>query len=84
MNSCASQTTSLKSFEDRFYFFCDEAEVKDYVGKACHPYCIKNKFLSKECKEWGVDVLDLSNPVDFAKFKSAGFMIMPKKIIEVN
>ena len=84
ISSCASQQTSPKSFEDRFYYLCDEAEVKDPVGKACFTWCKKKKFLSDECKEMGVDVKDLRDPVDFAAFKSAGFMLLPKKVIEIK
>lgn len=51
---------------------------RDY-GYACYRYCTKYKFLhehvSRNCKEWTTDILDMNKKEDFIKLRDAGFIL---------
>jgi len=47
---------------------------------ACHRRCLKFKFwkkkISKNCKKWTVDKIDISKKEGFYKFKDANFVLI--------
>lgn len=56
-----------------------ELGLKSDFGFACYRYCVRYKFLhshvSRNCKIWETDTLDLSKKEDFAKLRDAGFVL---------
>ena len=78
--SCATLSKHfLVRFQERIYEPCQAPDVKEPIGKLCFRYCVKYKFLSKECKTWKVDVRNFSDEKDFNSFKDAGFIMVNGK-----
>jgi hypothetical protein len=78
--SCAEALLSPRSFQERRYRPCQNDEVTPATGRVCHRYCAKYKALhsdiSENCKEWRVDIKDLTKEADFLEFRSAGFILI--------
>lgn len=77
--SCAFALLAPRPFHERRYRPCDAREVKDNVGKLCHRYCTKYRWLradiSENCVNWETDVKDFSKQEDFEAFRLGGFVL---------
>jgi len=80
--SCSSfSKPSTRNWPEKTYIPCDEGELKDVppgeeIGLFCAVTCKKRKFLSKRCKVWDYDVVDMKSPKDFRKFRAANFRLV--------
>jgi hypothetical protein len=82
--SCAFALLSPRAFTERRYRPCAPSEVESgNVGKFCHRYCVKYRFLhadtSQNCKLWETDVKDFSKPEDFEAFRVSGFVMIKER-----
>lgn len=68
---------SARRFQKRTYRFCSPGEIDDNVGKLCYRYCYR-KLLRRKCK---LIVEDITTPEGYAKFLSAGFVVMVEERI---
>ena len=82
--SCSSAPALVIRFQDRTLQLCQEQQIKDLrlsrdYGYVCYRYCSKYKIwhehISRNCKEWTTDILDLNKKEDFIKLRDAGFIL---------
>lgn len=81
VESCALALLAPRAFTERRYRPCDTLEIPEgkNVGKFCHRYCLKYKFLradvSENCVKWETDIKDFTKVEDFEAFRAAGFVL---------
>lgn len=87
--ACAQALLTPRSFQERRYRPCQLAEVPmgdSPVGKLCHRYCTKYKFLradiSENCIQWHTDVKDFAKESDFLEFRAGGFVMINEQRIK--
>ena len=77
-----SSISGLRQFSLRTYKPCLDKypmnpQVENPIGKVCYRWCKKYRAFGKnqslKCKEWGMDVKDLTKKEDFIEFRAGNF-----------
>ena len=72
--ACAGGIVKPRSFSKRTFRFCSAKETPIPEAKLCYRRCIKRRLLGK-CKEWRLDISDLTDPLIHSKFLAADFQV---------